>query len=75
MKLSVTRTTKIVSFGGQKVRVWRGTNEDGRPCDVLVAAVFVHDREDRAAFERELAANDGEEFVPLCQGHAPGTAH
>lgn len=54
MKITITATGHLTTFGGVPVRLWEGITEDGTPCKVFVHRIAVHDDHDSSRFEREL---------------------
>ncbi len=55
MRLSIEATEVLTTVDGSRVRLWRGTTEGGRPCDVFVARVGADDDVAQAELERALA--------------------
>ena len=54
MKLTIEATSELQPLNGMPVRLWKGHDELGTPCDVYVRAVRVALDSDQSAFERHL---------------------
>jgi hypothetical protein len=69
MKITITSTTKIVTFHGLPARIWEGQTESGIKCHAYVTRVAIGEGEDQSQFERELKAQQAPsaetEAIPL----------
>jgi hypothetical protein len=64
MKITIESTDEIVTIDGVECRHWKGTTENGTPCEVFVHRIAVRD-DAKDAFDRELREK------PLQNGDEP----
>lgn len=55
MTITIESTDQLTQIDRVPVRVWHGRTEAGVPCFVFVHRIAVHNDQDQAQFDRELA--------------------
>lgn len=69
MTVTLSATTKIVTFNGIHCRIWEGVSERGVKCHAYIPRIAVANDEDSAQLESELkemsAPSPALEAIPL----------